>query len=336
LQRSGPSIEVKIVILVAAIVVVQDLVLLAMYVGGATPPAMQATLGGLLVLAVIVSAVWGNAVARSLRRLTRACLVARKGDVRVLSEPDRTDEIGELNDEINRLVVALRSLALVESELSVASNVTDAAVDVAPGALHSAHDVLVSAKELREGASAEVAILRRVAGALADARTLLEQVSGRSEGAFAADDITTRLAALRSGARELEIHSDSVIDEVARVQMDEAALARAVNALRSTARAMSGVAADASDLLGQRAADARAASAALDRMGEAESARADATRVAELMDRSASQGLREAGGLAANLRRLGVVLEAYEQRRRLAEEEKRRWQRPVALTRHEP
>ncbi|MFH1502560.1 MAG: HAMP domain-containing protein [Candidatus Eisenbacteria bacterium] len=317
MQRSGPSIEVKIVILVAAVVVIQDLVLLAMFLSGAAPVAIQATLGGLLVLAVTLAAVWGNAIARALRRLTRACFVAQEGDVRVLTEPDRTDEIGELNDEINRLVLSLRALSGVEAELSIASGVTDTASDAAPDALHSAHEVLVSIKELKEGASAEGAILRRVAGSLGEARTLLGQVAGRVEGGLKADDMAARLNALKAGAREVELLSDSVVDEAARAEIDEASLARSVNGLRETVRTMADVAGEAARLLDQRTADARAAGIALERIGEADVARSDASRVAELMDSSAARGFNEAARLAAGLRKLGLALEAYDQRRKL-------------------
>ena len=81
---------------------------------------------------------------------------------------------------------------------------------------------------------------------------------------------------------------------------------------------MADVAGDAASLLEQRSADARAAGLALARLGEAESARSDAARVADLMDSSAARGLNEATRLASSLRKLGLVLEAYEQRRKLA------------------
>ena len=318
MQRSGPSVEFKIVILVAAVVVVQDLVLVAMYLAGASPVAIQAVLGGLLILTVTIAAVWGNAVTRALRRLIRACFVARQGDVQVLSEPDRTDEIGELNDEINRLVLSFKALSRVESELSVASGVTETATEATPDALHAAHEALVAIKELKEGASAEGAILRRVAGALGEARTLLSQVAGRVEGGLSGDDVASRLNALRAAGREAELLSDAIVDEAARVEIDEAALARSVNGLRDTVRTMADVAGDAASLLEQRSADARAAGLALARLGEAESARSDAARVADLMDSSAARGLNEATRLASSLRKLGLVVEAYEQRRKLA------------------
>jgi len=317
LQRSGPSIEVKIVLLAACVVVVQDLVLLAMYLAGASATTIQATLGAVLVFAVVVAAVWGNAVARAIRRLSRACFVADRGDIHVLTEPDRTDEIGELNDEINRLIVSLRSLKSAESELASASAVTEAATESAPGALHAAHEVVVALKELKEGAAAEADIMRRVAGSLGEARTLLEQVAGHVEGGMRDDDIVSRLHALGGGAREAELLADAVVDEAARADIDEMALARAVNGLRASVRTISDAAGDAARLLEQRAADARAASKALTRLAEAESGKSDAARVAELMSRSASQGFSEASRLAALLRRLGLVLEAYEQKRRL-------------------
>lgn len=316
-QRSGPSIEVKIVLLAACVVVAQDLILLAMYLAGATAITIQAVLGALLVFTVVVAAVWGNAVARAIRRLTRACFVADRGDVHVLTEPDRTDEIGELNDEINRLVMSLKTLKDAESELGIASGVTTAATEAAPDALHAAHEVVVSLKELKEGAAAEAAILRRVAGSLGEARTLLAQVAGRVDGGLSGDDIVSRLHALGGGAREAELLADMVVDEAARADIDEAALARAVNGLRGAVRTMAGVAADAAGLLEQRGADARAASGALARLADAEVAKSDAARVAELMDRSAARGFNEGSRLAATLRRLGLVLEAYEQRMKL-------------------
>ena len=317
MQRSGPSIEFKIVMLLAAAVVFQDVVLLVMYLFGATPGAIQAALVASLLLAVIAAAVWGSAVARAIRRLTRACFVAREGDLNVLTEPDRTDELGELNDEINRLVVSLRDLTGTDLELAGARSVAAAAGEAAPEALRSAHETLVALKELKEGASAEAAILRRVAGSLAEARTLLYQAAGRVEGGMSDDDILSRLDALAAGAREAEHLSDEVIDEVARPEVDEAAIARSVNALRAAVRTVAQVASDVAGLLAQRGADARAANTALERLAEADSERSDASRVAELMDRSASRGFGETSRLAASLRRIGIVLEAYEQRRRL-------------------
>ena len=62
MERSGLSIEVKVVLLVGAAVVVQDLILLAMYLGGTQPGMVQIVLGGVLVLALVAAAVWGNAL----------------------------------------------------------------------------------------------------------------------------------------------------------------------------------------------------------------------------------------------------------------------------------
>jgi len=318
-QRSGPSIEMKIVILVAVIVVVQDLILLAMYLLGSPPPVVQAVLGGTLVLSVVIAAVWGNAVARAIRRLSRACFVAIRGDRQVLTEPDRTDEIGELNDEINRLVVLLRDLSGLDTELSAARSAAASAVEAAPEALRASHDSLVALKELREGASAEAAILRRIAGALGEARTMLYQSAGRVEGGLSDDELSTRLNALGAASREAEALSDAVIDEVARPDVDEAAVARSVNGLRGAVRTIAQVSSEAAGVIAQRSADARAAGIALERIGEAESARADAARTADLMDRSAARGFSEATRLASDLRKLGLALEAYEQRRRLEE-----------------
>lgn len=314
MQRSGPSIEVKIVLLAACILVAQDLILLAMYLAGASATTIQATLGAVLVFTVVVAAVWGNAVARAIRRLSRACFVADRGDVQVLTEPDRTDEIGELNDEINRLIMSLRSLKDVQSELDASRDVTSAATESAPDALHSVQEIVISLKELKEGATAEAEILRRIAGSLGEARTLLGQVSGRVEGGMSGDEIVSRLHALGGGAREAEVLADAVVDEAARADIDEMALARAVNGLRSCVRTIAEASSDAAQLLEQRAADARAAGSAVARLSEADLAKSDAARIAELMSRSAAQGFGEASRLAASLRKLGLVLEAYEHR----------------------
>ncbi len=317
MERSGPSIEIKIVLLVTVVVVVQDAVVLAMHFAGAPSAAMQVALGGILVLALIVAAVWGNTVARAVRRLTRACFVARKGDVRVLTEPARTDELGELNGEINKLVVLVRELTATESDLAASSRVTEAVSGAAPEMLRSSHELLVSLKELKEGASAGTAILRKVGGNLGEARTLLAQVAGRVVGGVPADEIATKLDSLGSIAREAELLADEIIDEVARPEIDEAVLARAVNGMREVSRTIAEIAGQAAAPLRERRADATAASLALERLGAAEQEKADARRVSELMDRSAARGLSEATRLATALRRLGLVLEAYVQRGRL-------------------
>jgi hypothetical protein len=76
------------------------------------------------------------------------------------------------------------------------------------------------------------------------------------------------------------------------------------------------IAAQAVGPLEKRREDAEAALKAADRIITAETEKADGSRVAELMERSAGNGLAEATRLATTLRRLGVVLEAYAARRR--------------------
>lgn len=316
MRRSGPSIEVKVVILVTAVIVAQDLLLLVMQLAGARPSASLVARCSVLVLSVFIAAVWGNAIARAIKRLTRACFVAQRGDVHVPFEPERSDEIGELNHEINSLIAEFRSLSESRSELVAASAVSDVASDVAPEALRSSHEILVSLKELKEGAAAEAAILRKVSGSLGEARTLLGQVAGKVEGGLTSDEVADKLRAFRGVAREAELLADTVVDEVARRDIDPAALARAVNGLRETVRAMSEASVDAAGLLEQRGADARAASVALERLAEAETQKSDGGWIAELMDRSAARGLSEATRLASMLRGLGLKLEAYAQRSR--------------------
>ncbi|MCK4408511.1 MAG: hypothetical protein KAW67_00405, partial [Candidatus Eisenbacteria sp.] len=153
MERSGPSIEVKVVLLVVAALVLQDVVLLAMYVGGARPVTIQLALGGVLVVSLVVAAVWGNALVRAVRRLVRVCYVARQGDTGVLSELTRTDELGQLNDEINRLVVLLRDSTDTRSELTSSKDVIEELERTAPEIMRSSHELLVSLKEVREGAA---------------------------------------------------------------------------------------------------------------------------------------------------------------------------------------
>jgi methyl-accepting chemotaxis protein len=316
-ERSGPSIEFKVVLLVAAAVVVQDLVLLAMYLSGATPLAMQAVLGGMLVLAIVIAAVWGNAIARAVRRLTRACFVARHGDTSVLAELTRTDELGQLNDEINRLVVAIRTLAEERGALAEGADVADTAAGLTPELLRSSHGILVSLKELKEGASAEVDILRKVAGRLAETRSGLMGVAGPEGEPRSTGEIGTKLSSLSALSREIELLADTVVDEVARPEIDDASLARAVNGVRDAARTMAEVAAQASEPLARARSDREAAARALEQLSAAEEARADAARVAELMSRSAGGGIGDGGRLAAALKRLGLALESYERLKRV-------------------
>jgi methyl-accepting chemotaxis protein len=316
-ERSGPSIEFKIVLLVASAVLAQDLVLLAMYLSGAAPLAVQAALGGLLVLALVAAAVWGNAVARAVRRLTRACFVARHGDTSVPAELTRTDELGQLNDEINRLVAVIRDLTAERRTLAECADVAATAEGIAPELLRSSHGVLVSLKELREGASAEIEIMRKVAGRLAQMRAGLTEIVGTGSAARPGGDIDTRLRSLGSLSREIELLADAVVDEVARPQIDEPSLARAVNGIRDAARTMAEVAAQAAEPLARAVADRAAAATALEQAGAAEEARADAARVAELMDRSAAAGIAEGGRLASALKRLGLALESHACRKRV-------------------
>jgi methyl-accepting chemotaxis protein len=316
-ERTGPSIEVKVVLLVAAAVVVQDLVLLAMYLSGATPLAMQAALGGVLILALVVAAVWGNAIARAVRRLTRACFVARHGDTSVPAELTRTDELGQLNDEINRLVAVLRELAEVKRALAESTDVAETAAGITPELLRSSQGILVSLKELREGASAEIDIMRKVAGRLAEARSGLTEVAGAAGAPQETGEIGTKLRSLGALSREIELLADAVVDEVARPEIDEASLARAINGVRDAARTMAEVAAQAAAPLARARSDREAAARALEQLDAADQGRADAARVAELMDRSAGSGIGEGGRLASALRRLGVALESYERVRRV-------------------
>jgi len=315
MERSGPSIEVKVVLLVGAAVVVQDLLLLVMYLGGARPSAMQIVLGGVLALALLGAAVWGNALSRAIRRLARACYVARHGDTGVLSDLTRTDELGQLNDEINKLVVLLRSSSDGRSELESSKDVVEELERTAPEIMRSSHELLVSLKELREGAVAETAILRKVAGCLGEARCLVADVA-RGGPAHRTGGAATRLASMGSIAREVEVLSDAIVDEVARPSIDEAALARAVNGLRDAARTMAQLAAEAAGPIERRRDDAEAALKAADRILTAESEKSDGSRVAELMEQSARKGLNEATRLATALRRLGIVLEAHGSRSR--------------------
>jgi HAMP domain-containing protein len=315
MERSGPSIEVKVVLLVLAAVGAQDLLLLGMYLSGARPTAIQIALGGLLILALVGAAVWGNALVRAIRRLSRACYVARHGDTRVLSELTRTDELGELNDEINRMVALLSRSEDTCDELALSGDVIEELERVAPEIMRSSHELLVSLKELREGAVAEGAILRKVSGCLGEAKGLVAGVAGMGEGRTAKDP-AARLKSIGTLAREIDILGDSVVDEAARPSVDEGALARAVNGLRDASRTMAQLAAESAGSLERRSDDAEAALKAADRIMTAESEKTDGSRVAELMEQSAHKGLAEATRLTASLRKLGIALEAYAARKR--------------------
>jgi methyl-accepting chemotaxis protein len=316
-ERSGLSIEFKIVLLVVAALIVQDLLLLAMHLAGASPLAIQTVLGGVLILALILAAVWGNAVARAVRRLTRACYVARRGDTSVLFELTRTDEIGQLNAEINQLVALVRTITEERDEAAEAADVVGTVERVAPELLRSSHELLVSLKELKEGAAAEIDLTRRIAGRLAEVRAHLAQITGGTPAPGAASDMAARLGSLPSLSREIELLSDVILDEASRGDIDEAALARAVNGVRDAARTLSEVSAQAVSPLSRRDADREAAERALEGLDAALEARADATRVAELMGRSVRSGIGEGGRLASALKRLGVTLESYGRRGRV-------------------
>ena len=316
MERSGPSIEMKVVLLVVAALLVQDLVLLVLYVSGAHPQVIQIVLGAVLAFSLVVAAVWGNAISRAIRRLTRACYVARKGDVAVLADLTRTDELGQLNSEINRLVILLREAAGTRAELGAGRDVVDELERTAPEIMRSSHELLISLRELNEGAEAETAIMRKVSGRLQEARELVERVALAEDDGADAREAATRLAAMEALASEAELLADSILDEVARPSVDEAALARVVNSLRNSVRDMAAAASLSVEPLRKRREDLECALRALDRLDEAEKERADASRVAELMSGSASGGMSEASRLAGHLRRLGIALQALSSRRR--------------------
>jgi HAMP domain-containing protein len=317
MERSGPGIGIKILVVAIAGIVVQDIVLIAMFYADAPVATVQVLLGGVLVLALVVGATWGNAVSRALRQLARACYVARKGDTNVLLQMPRADEIGQVNEEINRLVVLLKDLLEAQTELAASAGVTDAVNQAGPDLLRTSQDILVSLKELREGAAADSLILGRVAVKVDQARHLTEQVARPSGDRGVADEIASKLKALGALSREAEFLADQVIDEVARPSIDEAALARAVNGMRDAARTMAEVVGQAIPHLERRKADAEAAAQAVESLRSAGSEAQDGGRVAELMERSAASGMSAASRLASSLRRIGVALEVYADRKRL-------------------
>lgn len=312
MRRAGTSIETKIVLMVACALIVQDVVLLVLYFAGASPVSIQAALVVALAVSLLVAGFWGNTIARAVMELARAVYAARQGDTRVLTELSRNDEIAILNREINDLVIELRELAQAREDLVSASSAAGTASRVAPDLVRSSHELVVALKELKEGARAESSILRKVAGALGEARACLEQV-GRAEAEAARDEVIgEKLGSLGSLSREIDTLSDQVMDEVSRSVVDEAALARAVNGLRDASRTLAAVSAEAAGPLTRRLADARAAGRAFEALGEAERRRAEAGRVAELMQRSSEEGLGSVSRLSSTLRRLGIVLESYE------------------------
>jgi len=316
MERSGPGIELKVVIVAVVGVLLQDAALAALYFADAGPTTIQVVLGAVLVITLIVAAAWGNSLSRALRQLARSCYVARKGDTNVLTQLPRSDEVGQVNDEINKLVVLIRELTEARDELSTSSEVTGVVSQTAPELLRSSQEALVSLKELREGATAEAVILRRLANKIEDARRLVEAVARPAGDRGAAEDVASKLKSMTALSKETEFLADQVIDEVARPDIDEAALARAVNGMRDAARTMSEVASQAIAHLDRRRADAEAASLAVEALRSADAEKQDGARVAELMERSAGSGLSAASRLGSTLRRLGVVLEAYEERRR--------------------
>ena len=324
MERSGPSIEMKIVTLVAVVLVVHDLVLLAMYLSGAAPGAVQIALGGVLLIALIIAAVWGNSVGRAIQRLTWACKAARKGDTNLLTTLPRSDELGVLNEELNELIVQLRDIGEVGADLELSEDVADALSDAAPDLLRASQEILVSMKELKEGAGAEELILRRTALRLSEARGLMGQISSGRDGAARTQDVAARLQSIGGLRREIEALSDRVIDEVARPEIDTTELARAVNGLRDASRILADVAGQAVAPLERRDADAQSAAKATDQVAIVDDERIDATRVAELMQKSALSGINAATRLASSLRKLGVVLEAHAHQQRMEQRRARR------------
>ncbi|MCD4690754.1 hypothetical protein K8S17_04760 [bacterium] len=316
MERGGPNIEIKLVALVAGVLVVHDVVLVAMYVSGASPTIIQIVLGAIIVPALIVAAVWGNTLGRAIRRLSWVCRAAKAGDTNLLTVLPRTDEIGQLNDEINSLIVQLRQLGESERTLDSSRQLVDTIVQTTPELLRASQDVLVSMKELKEGAGAESSVLRRSARNLVEAGGLLGRLTA-TESAAPEDGIAAKLKSLGGLKREVEILSDQIMDEVARPKIDATTLARAVNGLRDASRILADVAEQAVPALEARLADVRVAIAATAYIETADEERQDGARIAELMQRSASGGISAATRLATALHQLGVVLEAHEVRRRL-------------------
>ncbi len=324
MERTGPSIETKIVTLVATVLIVHDLILVAMYFSGLAPGTIQIALGGVLIIALIVAAVWGNSVARAIHRLAWACKAARSGDMNLLTQLPRSDELGLLNEEINELIVRLRDVGEAGADLELSEDVADALSDAAPDLLRASQEILVSMKELKEGAVAEASILGRTALRLSEVRGLVSQVSSGHGGAERTQDIAARLQSIGGLRREIETLSDRVMDEVARPEIDATELARAVNGLRDASRILADVAGQAVVPLERREADAQAAAKATDQIAIVGEERIDAARVAELMQKSASNGIGAATRLASSLRRLGVIIEAHAQRQRVERRRTRR------------
>jgi HAMP domain-containing protein len=317
MERSGPGLALKIAIAAVAGLVVQDVIVVALWSRRAETAELALALAAVLALTLVLAAVWGGSLAHALRQLARSCYVARKGDTHVLVQMPRADEIGQVNEEINRLVVLVRDLTEVQTGLSASAAVADAVNQSAPDLLRTSQDALVSLKELREGASAGGMILSRVAGRVEQARRVMEQVARPLGVRGAPEEIALRLKALERLSHEVELLADQVVDEVARPSIDEAALAREVNGLRDAARTMAEVAGHALPYLERRRLDAEAAEQAVEGLTVAGVEAQDGVRVGELMERSAASGMSAATRLASSLRRIGVVLEVYADRRRL-------------------
>lgn len=316
MNRTGLSIEMKIVLLLVGGLLVQDVIVVAMFFAGARPTTILITLGVTLLFAIAIAAAWGGGVTRAIDALTRACFAARRGDTRVLTVLPRSDELRALNDEINELVELVRRVDELSRRADAEAGLSTRVEEAAPDLLHASQELLVSLKELGEGASAQSDILRRTAGALGQARMLLQGITDAGRRDAGASDIAEKLRALGSLSRDAELLADGLVDEVTRPSPDEAAVARAVNGIRDVARTMAEVALQAAGPLERRQGELEAAARALEALDAGETARADAARVAQLMDRSAGTGFRTATRLAGVLRKLGIEIEARRRARR--------------------
>jgi methyl-accepting chemotaxis protein len=313
-NRTGLSIEMKIVLLLVGALLVQDVILVVMFFAGARPTVMLVALGVTLLFAVAIAAAWAGGVTRAIDALSRACFAARKGDTRVLTVLPRSDELRALNDEINELVAVVRDVEELREQVELESGVARRTEESTPDLLHASQELLVSLKELSEGAGAQGDILRRIATALQEMRLLVEGIAG--PGGEDASDAAQKLRSLGTLARDAEGLADNLVDEVTRPSLDEAAIARTVNGLRDVARTMADVALQAAGPLERHRSSREAAGRALSVLERGDAARADAARVAQLMERSAGGGFRAATRLASVLRRIGIELEARGHMRR--------------------
>jgi hypothetical protein len=109
LRRGGTGLQIKVVFFVVIFSGIQGLALLAGALYELPLAGMVWTAIGITALSSFVSAVWGASLTRSVLELMRACRVAIKGDLHTQTILPRGDEIGELCDEINSLVEALRT-----------------------------------------------------------------------------------------------------------------------------------------------------------------------------------------------------------------------------------